>query len=59
MSDMEGDSDAVNDLSNETELTLEGIYSLDGRRLAAPERGINLMKYRTSDGNVIVKKVVR
>lgn len=59
MSDMEGDSDAVNDLANETELTLEGIYSLDGRRLAAPERGINLMKYRTSDGNAIVKKVVR
>ena len=40
------------------ELTLEGVYAADGTQLTTPSRGLNIVKYRDSKGNVLVKKVL-
>jgi hypothetical protein len=40
------------------ELALEGVYAADGTQLTTPSSGLNIVKYRDSKGNVLVKKVL-
>jgi hypothetical protein len=43
---------------NVARLNATEFYSLDGRRLNAPQRGVNIIKTQAADGSVKTKKVI-
>ena len=53
-----GESTAISRTEAAAQMTIEGIYSADGSRLSAPQRGLNIVKYRDSNGKVLVKKIM-
>ena len=53
-----GESTAISRTGAAAQMTVEGIYSADGSRLSAPQRGLNIVKSRDQNGKVLVKKII-
>lgn len=48
----------IDNASNVGKMTVEAIYSADGTRKNVMTRGLNIVKYRGEDGNMVVRKIM-
>lgn len=48
----------IDNASNVGKMTVEAIYSADGTRKNVMTRGLNIVKYRGEDGNIVVRKIM-
>lgn len=48
----------IDNASNVGKMTVEAIYSADGTRKSVMTRGLNIVKYRGEDGNMVVRKIM-
>lgn len=56
---VDGTTTGIGSVETEGELTLKGIYSVDGTKLAAAQKGLNILVYTTADGKTVVRKVLK
>lgn len=53
------ESNAIVDDFNVNDMTIEGIYSLDGKKVRTMQKGVNLIRYIASDGSAKVVKILK
>ena len=50
---------SIEGVTANAEIVSVEFFSIDGKKLAAPQQGLNIMKAKTADGKVIVRKIVK
>lgn len=56
---VDGTPSGIESVGTEEELTLTGIYSVDGTKLSSMQKGLNILTYTTADGKTVVRKVMK
>ena len=56
---VDGTPSGIESVGTEGELTLTGIYSVDGTKLSSMQKGLNILTYTTADGKTVVRKVMK
>lgn len=56
---VDGTPSGIETVETEGELTLTGIYSVDGTKLSSMQKGLNILTYTTADGKTVVRKVMK
>ena len=50
---------SIEGVTANSEIVSVEFFSIDGKKLAAPQKGLNILKVKTADGKVIVRKIVK
>ena len=50
---------SIEGVTANSEIVSVEFFSIDGKKLAAPQQGLNILKVKTADGKVIVRKIVK